>query len=202
LIFNGKKIMDLTGRRSGRLVAIRPIDRKSKDKVTFWECRCDCGRISIQRATRIARGIRKSCGCLSGKTLNGTRRIAREDRAGDREKCGKVPLWYFHGLEYGAKKRGIRFEVSVEYVSDLYERQCGKCIFSGRTLTFACGTKAYKKTTASLDRIVSSQGYVKGNVQWIHKVLNKMKKNWSDDRFIRQCVDTWEIIRDVAMKRG
>lgn len=40
---------------------------------------------------------------------------------------------------------------------------------------------------ASLDRIDSSQGYIKGNVQWVHKDINKMKFDLSQDRFLELC---------------
>jgi hypothetical protein len=42
-------------------------------------------------------------------------------------------------------------------------------------------------TTASLDRIDSSIGYVEGNVQWIYKPLNTMKGTLSNQEFIQLC---------------
>jgi hypothetical protein len=42
-------------------------------------------------------------------------------------------------------------------------------------------------TTASLDRIDSSKGYIEGNVQWIHKHINKMKNNFNESYFIEIC---------------
>lgn len=41
--------------------------------------------------------------------------------------------------------------------------------------------------TASLDRIDSSKGYIEGNVQWVHKRINKMKLDDSDTEFIEWC---------------
>ena len=41
--------------------------------------------------------------------------------------------------------------------------------------------------TASLDRIDSSKGYIKGNVQWVHKEFNKMKLDLLDKEFIDIC---------------
>ena len=41
--------------------------------------------------------------------------------------------------------------------------------------------------TASLDRIDSSKGYVKGNVQWVHKDINKMKTDFEQSIFIKLC---------------
>jgi len=39
----------------------------------------------------------------------------------------------------------------------------------------------------SLDRIDSSKGYIKGNVQWIHKDVNIMKNKFNQEYFIEMC---------------
>lgn len=44
-----------------------------------------------------------------------------------------------------------------------------------------------KKQTASLDRIDSNEGYIVGNVQWVHLVLNRMKSNLKETQFIEWC---------------
>jgi len=41
--------------------------------------------------------------------------------------------------------------------------------------------------TASLDRIDSSKGYVKGNLQWVHKDINMMKNHYNQKYFIEIC---------------
>jgi hypothetical protein len=46
--------------------------------------------------------------------------------------------------------------------------------------------------TASLDRIDSSKGYFKGNVQWIHKDLNVMKMDLTEEKFIDYCKLVYE----------
>ena len=42
-------------------------------------------------------------------------------------------------------------------------------------------------TTASVDRIDSSGGYVESNVQWVHKDVNKMKMDIPQNQFIEYC---------------
>jgi hypothetical protein len=42
-------------------------------------------------------------------------------------------------------------------------------------------------STASLDRIDSSLGYVWGNVQWVHSVINDLKSNMAQEEFISWC---------------
>jgi hypothetical protein len=56
-------LIDLTGQRFGRLVAIRraPAEHGQKPR---WECICDCGKAHVGAASHLRRGGIKSCGCL------------------------------------------------------------------------------------------------------------------------------------------
>ena len=47
--------------------------------------------------------------------------------------------------------------------------------------------KGCSNLTASLDRIDSSLGYVKNNVQWVHKDINKMKQELNENYFKNLC---------------
>ena len=60
----GRKI-DLTGQRFGRLVAIRENGERTSAKEVFWECKCDCGEISVVSRSHLRSGNTKSCGCLN-----------------------------------------------------------------------------------------------------------------------------------------
>ena len=58
------------------------------------------------------------------------------------------------------------------------------CALSGEELSFGVGRM---RGTASLDRIDSSKGYVKGNVQWVHKDVNFMKRTLNQQTFVNWC---------------
>jgi len=47
--------------------------------------------------------------------------------------------------------------------------------------------KIFRETTASLDRINNDLGYIEGNVQWVHKDVNRMKWAFTQDRFLELC---------------
>lgn len=87
---------DITGMRSGKLVAIEPTDRRVNGSV-IWKCQCDCGKITYQPAFKISGGIVKSCGCARGgnhiKDLTGQRfgRLVALERLP--EKSGSSYLW-------------------------------------------------------------------------------------------------------------
>ena len=67
---------DLTGERFGRLTALRVLRTEPKSGV-IWLCRCDCGGEKEVPASRLTRGVTKSCGCLA-------REHRRQDIRGER----------------------------------------------------------------------------------------------------------------------
>jgi archaellum component FlaC len=52
--------------------------------------------------------------------------------------------------------------------------------------------------TASLDRVDSAKGYIKGNVQWVHKDINMMKQQYSQEYFIQMCRLTTEHSKGIV----
>lgn len=66
-----KHVRDLTGRRFGRLTAIRLTGYVSPGNGSaFWHCKCDCGNTKIASANELTTGMVQSCGCLFAETHN------------------------------------------------------------------------------------------------------------------------------------
>lgn len=61
---------DLTGKRFGKLIAIKRTERKSAKKGYYWLCKCDCGNYKEATVTHLNGGNTRSCGCLVGKNHN------------------------------------------------------------------------------------------------------------------------------------
>ena len=61
------KLIDLTGRRFGRLTVIQRSEN-GKDGRAKWLCVCDCGCSTIVRGDRLRSGKTTSCGCLAIET--------------------------------------------------------------------------------------------------------------------------------------
>lgn len=57
----GKNIIDLTGRRYGRLTVLE-IDKERTSRKTYWICQCGCGNKKSIRGDSLGRV--QSCGCL------------------------------------------------------------------------------------------------------------------------------------------
>ncbi len=94
-------------------------------------------------------------------------------------------LW--GSIESAARKRNLDFSISIQNIWKIYESQNGLCNLSGLPIIFVIISKNKKDQTASLDRIDSSKGYIEGNVQWVHKDINRMKWNLPQDKFIEYC---------------
>lgn len=70
--------LDLSGQRFGRLTAIEMVG-PDRYKQIVWRCLCDCGNEAFVSASRLYRGVVRSCGCLRrdttriNKTIHGHR---------------------------------------------------------------------------------------------------------------------------------
>ena len=78
------KLIDLVGRRFGRLVVIaRGENRGIKPG---WLCRCDCGTEKELRGGDLRKGLTSSCGCLRNERVS-----AAISTHGDARRSGKRP---------------------------------------------------------------------------------------------------------------
>lgn len=59
-----KKIKDISGMRSGKLIAIKPTSERQNGSVV-WLCKCDCGNIKKVRSNSFLSKSVQSCGCLT-----------------------------------------------------------------------------------------------------------------------------------------
>lgn len=58
------KANDITGKRYGRLIALRATNKRSKDNGSvIWQCKCDCGNITYVAQGDLQKGVVSSCGC-------------------------------------------------------------------------------------------------------------------------------------------
>lgn len=133
--------------------------------------KCDCGNTFTMNSCRWTQT--KSCGCYRKK-----KGINHWNYTG----LTYISGHHLYGIEQNAIKRNIEFSVTAQYLEELFITQQMKCKLSGVPIQFDLKTR-----TASLDRIDSKLGYIIGNVQWVHKDVNKMKQNFSQNDFINYC---------------
>ncbi len=92
-----------------------------------------------------------------------------------------------------ARKRYKEFNLTLDYLKEVWEKQNGICPYTGLHLILPSYTSScdiiYR---ASLDRIDSSLGYIIGNVQFVSTPINFMKSTMSDlqtKQFLKQISD-------------
>ena len=87
----GNKLMNITGERYGKLVAIdfAGFKKCGKQKKSTWLCRCDCGNETTTAIGDLRSGHTTSCGCAHRQAVG---RINLKH--GLAYKCGRLyPLW-------------------------------------------------------------------------------------------------------------
>ena len=161
---------DIRDKRYGKLLVL-DLENNEKGNVT-WKCRCDCGNICIKSSHNIQFNS-KSCGCIKYETGIKCSRW---------KGCEEISVSLFNRYRHGALRRNIEFSLNIEYLWNLFMQQNKKCALSGVELILIKTTK--QKRTASLDRLDSQKGYIEGNVQWVHKTLNKLKSDIDNQKFI------------------
>jgi hypothetical protein len=175
---SGIRRLDITDQRFGDLVAKRIVGRSKYGMI--WECQCDCGNMTTCEATRLRTKKKKSCGCH----LSGVRHHMWSGYEG-------ITGFFWANIKSGAVERGLTLDITIQDAWDLFQKQNGKCSLSGVLLYLPKNTREMlsHKYTASLDRINSAKGYISGNVQWVHKILNFMKLDMEQDNFIAWCIE-------------
>ena len=97
-----------------------------------------------------------------------------------------IRLSWANKVKVCSETRGIPFNLSLDDIADVYERQQGKCALTGWDVVFP-DVGHPQKADASLDRIDSKKPYDKDNVQIVHKLVNMMKGRYSQQQFIDVC---------------
>lgn len=89
----GHRFLDVTGKRFGRLIAIKRVTPIGEPK-TKWLCKCDCGNEVEVYITYLTTGDTLSCGCFK-KELE--QKNLREDY--DNKRVDGVAMQLFKGKE-------------------------------------------------------------------------------------------------------
>jgi hypothetical protein len=165
---------DFKTKKFGRLTYI--CDAPSRNYRRYCKWKCDCGKEVVVRKSNVLFNEFPSCGCMrkkhDSKLWKG---------------FGEIPSTYWSTIlqrKHLCKNRTVN--ISIGYAWEIFQKQKGKCALTGEPITFSSKYDSIKGT-ASLDRIDSKLGYEEGNVQWVHKDVNRMKSNLTMERFLTLC---------------
>ncbi len=162
---------DLKGNIFGDLT-VEKINRITPKGEAYWECRCICGGTHTVRSSHLVAGNVYRC------------RLCRF--LGRCKGRGRMSKRYWNQVIRGAERRNLSVVLSSEEAYALYLKQNNECALTGVPITFSYKSSG-TDSTASLDRIDSARGYVVDNVQWIHKDVNRMKMDLSEDKLLEWC---------------
>lgn len=85
-----------------------------------------------------------------------------------------------------ALKKGKAFTLDAAWISEVFDKQRGRCALSGMRMAF--GEAEGKSPLApSIDRIDVSEGYTRDNCRLVCVIVNLARLDWSDEDFIKMC---------------
>lgn len=137
--------------------------------------KCDCGNEFLICRTEF--GKTKTCRECYVKKITGITSPTYKGKE-------YVSQTYFASILSAANRRKIPFSITIDYINSLFKEQNGLCKLTNIPIIIG---NSKTKTTASLDRIDNTKGYIEGNVQWIHKDINRMKTDFEQNYFIELC---------------
>lgn len=153
-----------------------------------------CGKIiwrenrEINRSKSLCRNIFCNNSC-SAKYNNPRFCSGNNDNLkSDNRKDDFTPFrWYMRRIKDRSHKQ--KTDIDLEYLRELWEQQSGICPITGWNLILRTTTdnRCKQIKDASLDRIDSSKGYIKGNVRFVSCMANIAKNNWSDEDLFDFC---------------
>ena len=166
-------IIDLTGRRFGKLVALDFFRKKEGSKqysVIVWKCICDCGGTTNVRAGHLIRGAIKSCRCLLGEK---------------RPKNTAFNMLYSR-YKRSSFRRKLEFTLSKSEFTAIVTQNCHYCgAFPTQKSLAKSGKYAAKDLFLynGIDRINSLVGYTIENIVPCCGICNRAKYTMSYEDF-------------------
>lgn len=155
------KFKDLTGEKFGNLTVLRRLNYCQTGHTYLWECKCDCGKITIVRGGNLRTGHTISCGCKKGliKHNKWDTRLYRI-YTNMKQRCNNPKnVWY---KNYGA--RGIK--ICDSWQNDFMS-------FYNWSINNGYSDEL------SIDRIDVNGNYEPNNCRWVTKLVqqNNMRRN-------------------------
>lgn len=98
---------------------------------------------------------------------------------------------YLRRIKIRQKEKNVECAITLDDLLTQWESQKGRCVYTGVELKHKSNRKnedcwSYN-TTASLDRIDSKMGYIKGNIQFISVSANHAKNKMTHQEMIDFC---------------
>lgn len=159
----GRKYIDETGHRYGRLLVLRIATEeefpRGAGKPIKWLCKCDCGKLTFAEGRELRNGRRISCGCQSKeKAVELAKKIGHNNAINlTNKRFGKLVALEKSNREEDLLKPWIVWKCKCDCGSITYTRT--SYLISGHTTSCGCGRNNFNE---------GSRGE-----QYISKIFNK-----------------------------
>jgi hypothetical protein len=152
--------------------------KQSLDKLTEWFKFCQsCGKKQYYTAKcELNRATKNNTSCITCHNKSGKN---------NKGKYKEIPISWFDNKKRRALEKGREFEFDIKYIWAIYIKQDRKCALSGLPLDFDTDTE---NGMVSIDRINNDKGYIKRNIQLLHKDINFTKWTFTQKYFIELCI--------------
>lgn len=187
--------IDITGKRFGRLIAIRLMTQGNHTKHQGWLLKCDCGKnVVVNKSNLSTNSHTRSCGCLQRDEMS----IRQTSHGLSRTRFYKI--WAGMNTRcYGVNNpnyaswggRGIKclWKSFEEFHNDMYEsylEHCGK----------------FGVNNTSIDRLNNDGHYSKDNCRWA--TPTKQGRNTRKNRILRhrgeeKCLSEWAEFLSIGI---
>lgn len=100
------------------------------------------------------------------------------------KKCSDISFYLktrCNQLRYKASKNAILFDLTPEYLLELFNSQNGRCYYTEEYLKI--DNSIAKHDSLSVDRLTPDKGYTKGNVVLCTQAINSMKNDLTEEQF-------------------
>ena len=97
-----------------------------------------------------------------------------------------IRVSWFNKFKSSAEVRQIPWSLTLDDVADTMEKQSSVCTLTGWDISFP-DWGHHQGASASIDRIDSSAGYTKDNIQLVVRKVNMMKQQYTQEEFIEVC---------------
>lgn len=124
------------------------------------------------------RYICKECFSIKQKNLN--------LNLSDNKKLSKCLRLRFLGARHRAVNHNIPFNLTYDYVAELWDKQNGICALSGIPMTYNL-REGRTPTNVSIDKVDRNLGYIQGNIQLVCMACNQIKSDLTDLEMYNFC---------------
>jgi hypothetical protein len=164
--------LDLTGKKFGLLTVIKRNEERSVAKKIVWECLCECGKTTLTQTNNLRSGNSSSCRSPVHWAISEN----------------NIRLYRARYIHYqsGARRRGLKFELTIEEFKNLVDKPCYYCGTESSYRIRRVNTIARNKMINGIDRIDSKKDYSIINCIPCCTRCNEMKNDSSYDEFLKK----------------